>query len=162
MKGTPPMTDKKLTSKEAEDLLAALEKPAHDVARAASKLRRAELDGDAAVIGAAAGVYADALKAQEVANISQRHVDTAAQAVLDSRGEAHTETNILPPDHGIKSVLAARALAVALGDFSPGRDAAIERTLKDLEQAEAEDAADKAAHVAESHARTLSALEGEA
>lgn len=148
------MSEKKLTVEEAEAALLALEKPGHDVALANIALRRAESDGDTNAIRAALDKYRAALLAQEAAGITPMQIALAAQDVLDARGEAHSETNILPPDHGIATVMAGRALAMAQGDRNPKQIAAAQ---KDLADAEAEDEAAKVAHVAEAHRRTVAA-----
>lgn len=154
MKGTPPMTDKKLSLEQAEELLAALEKPKHDVDRAAAKLRRAEFLGETDEITKAAAAYADALKAQEAAGVNPRDVAIAAQAVLDARGETHTETNVLPGDHGLDAARAAKDLALADSEKDMR---AMEEAQSRLESTTASATAAKAQHVTDGHQRTLAA-----
>lgn len=158
----------KLKVKEAEAALAALEKPRHEVARANIALKRAESDGDPDAIKTALARHTAAVQAMEAANISQRDIERAAQAVLDASEEGHTETNILPEHHGVREVLAQNALATALSaarsqGASDDRIEALPGIIasrKDVTDAIALDAAEKAEHVAAGNARTIAAIEG--
>lgn len=156
------MSEKKLTLEEAEDELKRLEKPTHDVDAAKAALSRAEFTGETALIAKAIEDYKAALVAKEASAISQGDVDRAAAVVLDLRGESHTEENILPPDHGLATVLAGRELALAQGELvlSPNGASAqrkVAEAKEKLNDAEKQDGAAKDAHVAESHRRTLAA-----
>lgn len=131
---------------EAETKLAALEKPKHDLMWANRALCRAKQFGDAETIKAAQAAYDQAKQTADASPVAVDVINEASQAVLDERGEAHTEIGILPPDHGIRSVRANRALALALGEASQGdKNAkasipALEKALKDAEAADAADA----------------------
>lgn len=85
-------------SKTAAELkLQELERFHHAADLANVALRRAESEGDPDKVAAARAAWEAAVKARDTSGISQRHIDLAAQAVLDERGEKHSETNILAP-----------------------------------------------------------------
>lgn len=158
------MSDEKMpTLEEAEDALAKLEKPGHDLDLATMALRAAEQTGDSKKISEALSVYRAALSAKDAAGIKSADIDAAAQLVLEIRGEAHTETNVLPSDHGLATVLAGRALALAQGELvlSPSNKAVqakVKEAQRDFDEAQAADTAAKAAHAAEGARRALAAM----
>lgn len=82
---------------EAETRLKALEAPKNAVANANIILKAAQQKGDPDEVTAAQAVYDAAVKAVADSGTTQRDIDIAAQAVLDERGETHSEVNILPP-----------------------------------------------------------------
>ena len=144
----------------AEAKLMDLEKYRIDNAHALTALRAAEQTADPDKIAAAQKALSDAKAAEAEANIQPDQVAQASQDVLDARGEGHTELNILPPDHGIRTVDADSALADALGRRkSP---AVIEKLQAELADAQKADAAEKAAHATAAHERTLASLKGDA
>lgn len=81
---------------DAEAALAALERPGHVTAAANNAFRMSEYSGDPEKIAAARADLDKAIADERAANINPRDIDRAAQAVLDARGEAHTEENVLP------------------------------------------------------------------
>lgn len=91
---------------DAEALLKSLERHEHAVANANIALRNAEYSGDPEKIAAAKAVYDAAVADQKASGASSRDIDRAAQAIHNERGETHTETNILPPDGGVATVIA--------------------------------------------------------
>ena len=143
----------------AEAQLKSLERFKVAVADANIALRAAESLGDKDKISAANAVYLAAAKADQESGITDRDIAEASQAVLDARGEAHTEVNVLPSDFGLRSVEANSDLATALGRNNPKRVEAAQAALTD---AEAADAKEKSEHVASAPARTLAAQEGSA
>lgn len=81
---------------EAESALNGLEGTKQELARANFRLRNAEMVGDPALVEKYHAEHADAAKAHLDNPATPRQIDTAAQAVLNERGEGHTETNVLP------------------------------------------------------------------
>lgn len=81
----------------AEAALKDLEKFTHDEMHANTAYRAALLSGEPEKVEVARGDYQGAVQDRIGSGITQRQIDEAAQAVLDARGEAHTEVNILPP-----------------------------------------------------------------
>lgn len=83
---------------EAESNLDALEGSKHELARANFKLRNAEMIGDPALVEKYLAEHTAAANAHVTNPATDRQIDAAAQAVLDERGEGHTEKGVLPPD----------------------------------------------------------------
>jgi hypothetical protein len=81
----------------AETALAELEKHGHAHANAKHFHANAIMTGDPDKVEAAARIMGETLAARTAAGITKGEVARAAQAVLDERGEAHTETAIHPP-----------------------------------------------------------------
>jgi len=82
---------------EAETALAVLEQHTHDYENTKHALANALLTGDPDRVEAATVAHAAALKIRDASGMTKGDRFRAAQAVLDERGEAHTETNIHPP-----------------------------------------------------------------
>lgn len=143
----------------AEQKLKDLERFEHMVADANTALRAAELAGDPKRVVAAQADYDAAVQARDNSGVTPRAIAEASQEVLDARGETHTEENILPPDHGLRTVEAESALADALGRRKSPRTIAVAENL--VAEAAAADAQEKADHVAASHERTMARLEGD-
>lgn len=151
------------TVEDAERELAALEKHRHAVADARSALNAAKFTGDPNIIEKALDALRAAEAARDASGITDRDIARAAQAVLDMRGEAHTETGILPPDHGINTVRASNLVAEAMRRHANGevdRGTVIEAQ-EALQAAEAADNAAKLQHATERHAETTVTLQGE-
>lgn len=116
------MSNEKLATVEAT--LAALERHRQAAATANFKACRAEtlmhMHGDdpeqsakyKADVERHRAEHADALAAHAKSGITDQDIALASQAVLDARGEAHTELNILPPGHGMRTVNAEIALSL--------------------------------------------------
>lgn len=82
---------------EAETTLAEAEKHGHDYENAKHALANAVLTGDPEKVEAATKAANDALAIRTASGVTKADRFKAAQAVLDERGEAHTEENIHPP-----------------------------------------------------------------
>lgn len=146
----------------AEAALLALEKYGHAVDLANVEYRKAEFTGDPSVIAAAKAKYDEAVAAERAANIDPRDIARAAEAVLALKGEQHTELGILPPNHGIDTVKAERALADARRrELFEGEAGAIDAAQTKLDAAIAADAETKANHMAESAERAAAEHAGE-
>lgn len=142
----------------AEDRLKDLERHRRAVAEADTAHKNAMLSGDKDAVAKAAAVHQAAVQTEKESGITQQDIDQAAQEVLDARGETHSETNILPPDHGIRTADADADLAIAR---SRNRPALIKEAEANLVEAQRLDAEEKAAHVAAAHQRTIDAQKGE-
>jgi hypothetical protein len=141
----------------AEADLKALERFHQAVQNANAALGAAKMTADPERIAAAEADLAAARKAEAESGVTDRDIAIASQAVLDARGETHTEENILPPDHGLRTVEADADLATALARGNQKRIAEAQRALDD---AITEDAREKSDHVAASHERTMANIEG--
>lgn len=165
------MTDTKQDPKvaEAEEALGKLEVHQNNIELAANNLQYAKEDlskGRAKqdAVDKAQAEYDAAVNAMYDANIDPEAVRVAAQTVLAARGEAHTETGILPPNHGIRTVSAEAGVARALGDIvalghTPATDKALADAQAALDKAEKDDAADKLAAANANHKNTTDALQ---
>jgi hypothetical protein len=138
----------------AEAKLLGLERFGHAVDEARTELQYANARGKAPLSEDAKAQLAAALSAQADAGIVQVDVDAAAQELLEARGEGHTETGILPPDFGIRTVQAENAFADAHREGT----AAMVATSAALDEARAADHADKLAHVEESNTAAIAAI----
>lgn len=141
----------------AEANLKALEKYRHAVDLANGKLSRAKFDGDKSKIVEAEAEYAAAIQAEKKAGIDDRDIDRATVAVHEARGEQHTETGILPPNHNLKTVLANKKFAEVRGAFTLGEvgQDQVDAARAALEAAEAEDNAAKLEHMENSQSESL-------
>lgn len=114
-------------SKTAAELrLAELEAPRLAREKAWHDLKEAEKTGEPTRISDAAELFAKAALAEKSAGVSDRDIGKAAHAVHVERGEAHTETNILPPGtHNFSDNDRAEMerLDAAVSATSPGTDA---------------------------------------
>ena len=148
--------------KAAEAALLALEKYKHATMQAWHALKQAEYSGDPNIIEPAQKAWHDAVAAEKAADIDDRDIDRAAALVLALRGEAHTEQGVLPPDHGLRTVLAEKALAAArAAEVHEGKTGLVAQAEKDLEAARALDLEEKTAHMTDSHDRTQAEHTGE-
>lgn len=75
----------------AEKKLKTLEQFGQEVAHSRSDLIRAQQDGDKAKIAAAVERLKKATAAAEAADVDERHIAAASQAVLDAREEVAKE-----------------------------------------------------------------------
>ena len=107
------MADKSDAVAAAEAALQDREKFVHAVHDANTAVRTAEMSGDGEKVKRAQGALADAIKAHQESGVTDRELAELGQAVLDARGESHTEVNVLPPDFGVELVDARQALAQA-------------------------------------------------
>lgn len=143
--------------KAAEAALLALEKHSHATSDAWFAVCQAKFTGDPKIIAAAEAKHAAAVAAEVEAGIAPGDVDKAAALVLALRGEQHTEQGMLPPNHGIRTVMAERALAEAirLENFE-GKTGLVGPATQAVEDAKAADLNDKIAHMEASHERSQS------
>jgi hypothetical protein len=131
----------------AETTLQQLERHRHASATARRALQTAEFSGDKGKIAAAKDALTAAETAEKADGASPQDIDYAAQAVLDARGEVHTETSVLPESLGAPVMAARRTLSHARQEGTP----------KDVADA---DAALKAALAANTDARENHARQG--
>lgn len=149
---------------DAEAALLALEQYRHAIEIARGDMRQAEFTGDKKKIAAATEVYNAALKAEKAAGIDDRDIDRAAGEVLAARGEAHTETGILPPHHNIRSVKANREFAEKRRQLINQEDgvtqADVNRAAENLADAEEADRLYKLEHMARSQEISIAEHQG--
>lgn len=146
----------------AEATLLALEKYGHAVDAANVLFRKEEYTGDPGRIEAAKKLLDEAIAAEKAAAIDPRDIARAAEAVLALKGEQHTEQGILPPNHGIATVKAERALADARRrELFENETGAIAKAEKDLADALAADAESKANHMTANAERAAAEHAGE-
>lgn len=149
---------------DAEAALKALEQYRHAVELARGDLHQAEFTGDKTKISAATVIYDAALKAEKAVGIDDRDIDRAAHEVLAARGEAHTETGILPPHHNIRTVKANREFCEVRRKFIHNEEgvtqADVDRAAQDLADAEEADRLYKLEHMARSQEISIAEHQG--